>query len=134
MLRREQDPLKEDQRLLQQLKLEMNMEERTNPTPYHYYYYYFFFIFIFYFFFAFCFLGLQPWHTEVPRLGVKSQLQLPAYTTATATQDPSQICDLHHSSRQQWILNPLREVRDRTRNLMVLSWICFCCTTTETLG
>ena len=29
---------------------------------------------------------------EVPRLGVKSELQLPAYTTATATQDPSLGC------------------------------------------
>ena len=35
------------------------------------------------------FSGLQPWHMEVPRLGVESELQLPAYTTATATQDPS---------------------------------------------
>ena len=32
---------------------------------------------------------------EVPRLGVK--LELLAYTTATATQDPSCIWDLHHS-------------------------------------
>ena len=30
----------------------------------------------------------QPRHTEVPRLGVESELQLPAYTTATATPDP----------------------------------------------
>ena len=28
------------------------------------------------------FLGLDPWHMEVPRLGVKLKLQLPAYTTA----------------------------------------------------
>ena len=40
--------------------------------------------------------------------------------------------DLHHSSRQHLILNPLREVRDRTRNLIVPSWIRFCCTTTGT--
>ena len=38
---------------------------------------------------------------EVPRLGVKLKLQLPAYTTATATPDPSCICDLHHHSSQQ---------------------------------
>ena len=37
--------------------------------------------------------------------------------------DPSRICDPHHSSRQHWILNPLREARDLTRNLMVPSWI-----------
>ena len=30
---------------------------------------------------------------EVPRLGVKLQLQLPAYATATATQNPSRVCD-----------------------------------------
>ena len=32
--------------------------------------------------FSFFFLGLRPWHMEVPRLGVKSEQQLPAYTTA----------------------------------------------------
>ena len=31
----------------------------------------------------------------VPRRGVKSELQLPAYTTASTTQDPSRIFDLH---------------------------------------
>ena len=44
---------------------------------------------------------------DVPRLGVESELQLPAYTTATATLDPSLVCNLHHSSRQHQILNPL---------------------------
>ena len=33
---------------------------------------------------------------EVPRLGVESEMQLPAYTTATETLDLSRICDLHH--------------------------------------
>ena len=33
-------------------------------------------------------LGPHPWHMEVPRLEVKSELQLPAYTTAAATGDP----------------------------------------------
>ena len=33
-------------------------------------------------------LGPHLWHMEVPRLGVESELQLPAYTTATAMQDP----------------------------------------------
>ena len=58
---------------------------------------------------------------EVPRLGVESGLQLPAYTTATARQDPSHVCDLHHSSSQCQILNPLSEARDRTQNLTVPS-------------
>ena len=49
----------------------------------------------------FCFLGLHPRHMEVPRLGVQLELQLPAFTTATATATPdlSSICDLFHSSR-----------------------------------
>ena len=62
----------------------------------------------------FLFLRPHPWHMEVPRLGVKSELQLPAYTTATATPDPRLICSLHHGSQQCQILNPLREARDQT--------------------
>ena len=55
---------------------------------------------------------------EVPRLGIESELQLPAYTTATAMQDPIPACDLHHSSQQHWTFNPLSEARDGTRILM----------------
>ena len=55
---------------------------------------------------------------EVPELGVKSELQLPAYTMARATLDPSHIFDLHHSSWQRQILNPLGETRVRTCILM----------------
>ena len=75
--------------------------------------------------FLFWLLGLQVQHMEVPRLGVKSELQLPAYTTATATQDPSRICNLHHSSWQCWMLDPLSEARDQARILMDTSRICF---------
>ena len=64
---------------------------------------------------------------EVPRLGGQSELEPPAYTTATAMPDPRRICDLHHSSRQHQILNPLREAKDRTCNLMVPSRIRFHC-------
>ena len=48
--------------------------------------------FIFYFYFivlSFVLLGLYPRHMEVPRLGVEPELLLPAYTMATARQDPS---------------------------------------------
>ena len=38
-------------------------------------------------------------HVEVPRVGVKSELQLQAYTAATATQELSCICDLYHNLR-----------------------------------
>ena len=46
-----------------------------------------------------CCVGPHMQHMEVPRLGVKSELQLLAYTTATATLDPSRICDLCWSLR-----------------------------------
>ena len=39
-------------------------------------------------FFVVVFVFLHPRHMEVPKLGVESELQLPAYTTATATPDP----------------------------------------------
>ena len=53
------------------------------------------------------------------------ELQLPAYTTATTMQDPSCLCDLHHSPRQRQILHPLIEARDRTHNPMVMSQFHF---------
>ena len=40
-------------------------------------------------FFGFFFFRASQWHMEVPRVGVKSELHLPAYITATATRDPS---------------------------------------------
>ena len=41
-------------------------------------------------------------------------------------QDLSSICDLHHSSRQHQILNPLSKARDQTRILLDISWVCYC--------
>ena len=70
------------------------------------------FFFFFFSFWSFCLLGPHPQHMEVPRIGVESELQLPVYTTATATRDPRRVCDLHHSSRQCWILNPVSDARD----------------------
>ena len=66
------------------------------------------------------------WHMEVPRLGVELELQLLAYTAATAMHDPSHICDLYYSSGQRQILNPLSGAGDRTRILMDTSQVCFC--------
>ena len=60
---------------------------------------------------------------EVSSLDVKLELQLPAYTTATAMQDLSHVCDPHHRSQQHRILNPLIEARDQTHILMDTSWI-----------
>ena len=83
----------------------------------------------FFFFFGLflIFLGPHPWHMEVPRLGVERELQLPAYARATATPEPSHICDLQHSSWQRQVLYPLSEVRDRTCHLTIPSWIHFHC-------
>ena len=47
---------------------------------------------------------------EVPRLGVESELQLPA----TATQACELTCDLSLSVQQCQILNPLSEAQDQT--------------------
>ena len=49
-------------------------------------------------------------YVEVPRLGVKSELQLAVY--ATATQDLSHIYNLCCSLQQHQILNPLSDARD----------------------
>ena len=45
------------------------------------------------------------------------------YATAMATWDPSCVCNLHHSSRQCWIFNPLSEAREWTYILMDASWV-----------
>ena len=44
-------------------------------------------------------LGLHMWHMEFPKLGVQLELQLPVYTTATATGDLSRICERHSITR-----------------------------------
>ena len=58
------------------------------------------------------------WDMEVPRLGVEVKLGLLAYATGTANWDLSRFCNLHHSSRQCRILNPLSKVRNQTHILM----------------
>ena len=44
----------------------------------------------------------------------------------------SHICDLHHSSWEHQILNPLIEARNRTPILMDTSWVLYCLATTGT--
>ena len=70
------------------------------------------------FYFIFVFLGPHQRHMEVPKLRGESELQLLAYTTATAMWDPSHICNPHHSSWQCRILNSLSGARDQTHVLM----------------
>ena len=73
----------------------------------------------------FAFSRADPTAYGGSRLGVESELLLPAYARATTMRDPSLVFDLHHSSRQHGILNPLSEAGDRTRNLMVPNQICY---------
>ena len=84
-------------------------------------------------FFIFIFLGPRWQHMEVPRLGVESELQLPVYTTAVAMPDLSHTCNLHHSSRQRRIPDPLSKARDQTCVLMETSRICFRCALISTV-
>ena len=81
--------------------------------------------FLSFFSFFFGFLGPHLRHMEVARLEVKLELQLPTTATATATWDPICICNLHHTSWQRWIPNPLSKARDWTCILMNTSQICF---------
>ena len=53
----------------------------------------------------------------------RGQIGAAAEATATATPDPSCICDLQCSLWQHRILNPLSEARDQTCTLMDTSWV-----------
>ena len=64
-------------------------------------------------------LELHLQHMKDPRIGVKWELQPLAFTRATATPYLSLVFDLHHSSRQPQVVNPLSRARDQTCNLMV---------------
>ena len=69
-------------------------------------------------------VGAHLQHTEVPRLELKLELQLPAYTTAMP--DLSLVCNLGHSSQICQVLNSLSEARDQTHILMDTSHV-HCC-------
>ena len=62
---------------------------------------------------------------EIPWLGVESDLQLPAYATDTAMPDPSRIWDLHCSSGQHQVLNPVSKARDQTQILRDINQVKF---------
>ena len=71
-------------------------------------------------FFFFCLFRVAP----VAYGG--SQARGPIHTRATATWDLSCVYDLHHSSRQRWILNPLNQAGDGACILLHASQIHFC--------
>ena len=72
--------------------------------------------------FFFFFLGPHLWHMEVPRPGMKSELQLPAYTTLWI-----RAASVTYVTAQDnvWILNPLSKARKRTHILTDASRIRF---------
>ena len=75
----------------------------------------FFFCLFFIIVVLFLFLWPQLPYVEVPGLGVESELQLPAHTTATAILFPGDLC---HTMWQRWTLNPLSKARDQTHILI----------------
>ena len=68
---------------------------------------------------------------EVPRLGVESELQLLAYTTVTAVQNPSLILHLRPIPQLMTMPDPQPIGRGQGLNLDT-SWIIFCCATMGT--
>ena len=66
------------------------------------------------------------------QVGVELELQLLAYATATAMPEQSLVCNLHLSSWQCWILNPLSGARDQTLIFMDTSCVCYCWAMTGT--
>ena len=85
------------------------------------------------FWFVFCLLRTAPTAYGCSQArGSNPELQLPVRATATTMEDLSHVCDLYHSSQQRQILNPPKEARHRTCNLMVACQICFRCATMGT--
>ena len=73
------------------------------------------FVCLFWFSFAFFRATPTPYGGSQARGQIGAVASQPVvYATATATQNPSHICDLHHSSRKCRIHNPLSEAKDRT--------------------
>ena len=75
---------------------------------------------------VFCFLCL---FRAVPAAYGSSQARGPTgaaaaiFDTATAKQDLSHVCNLHHSSWQCQILNPLSKARDQPMSSQTLCWV-----------
>ena len=76
----------------------------TVGAPRSFFVWFGFFCFLFFVFFLLFRVALVAYGSF--NAWVEPELQLPAYTTATAMQNLSHVCDLYHSSGQHQILNP----------------------------
>ena len=76
---------------------------------------------------------------EVPKLGVKLELELLAYAYTTAMPEPSQVCDLHHEAKSVIYTMAHSNARSLTHWLRLgikpsSSWILVGFVTTELQG
>ena len=71
----------------------------------------------------FCLFRAAP--TAYGSSQARGQFGAVATGTTTAMPDLSHVCDLHHSSEQHWILNPLSKARDQICFLMDAGQIHF---------
>ena len=85
------------------------------------------------FVFFFLLSRATPAANEVPRLGSELEIQLLAYTKATAMLDPSRICDLYHSSWQGRILNSCLRPGIKPASSWILVGFIICWVTVGTL-
>ena len=95
----------------------------TLTEPFWYFILFCFILFIYFGLFAFSRAALSAYGGSQAG-GLIGVVAVGLRHSPTATWDPSPICNLHHSSRQCWILNPLGKARDWTCNLMVTSQVC----------
>ena len=76
---------------------------------------------------------------EVPKLGVKLELELLAYAYTTAMPEPSQVCDLYHEAKSVTYTTAHSNARSLTHWLRLgiktsSSWILVGFVTTELQG
>ena len=117
-------------------KITWNMQAAKFHFIYSFIFYFclrtFIFIYLFiYFYLLFCLLRATP----AAHGGSQARGPIGAAVASLhhSHSNPSHICNLHHSSWQCQILNPLRKAKDQTRNLMVPRQICFHRAMTRTL-
>ena len=95
------------------------------------YFWTFYFALFYFILFYFLFLLFRAAHTRIWKfLGWGSNRSYSCWPIPQPQEH--KICELHHSSGQRLILNPLSEARDQTCILMDNSGIHFCCVTTGT--